>query len=198
MSEVDTIRELVAAKGYTHLVLDLDATIAHIHLPWAEGYRSLDARLSGNGGTSFHTAIVQENRVFGHVFNEYVRTYPHALPTIIEWARDFEAVHAGYAPHNDLITTLADMAADGIWLGLWTSNVRATARYVLSDIGLLSLFSAIATREDVTYIKPDIEGWQHLYDGTPLKEWLFIGDSSNDRHAAEAVGIDYFNITHFK
>ena len=101
-------------------------------------------------------------------------------------------------PHDELIATLTDLAAAGIWLGLWTSNVQATARYVLEDVGLISAFSAMATRDSVAYIKPHPEGWRHLYDGAPLNEYLFVGDSINDQQAAAAVGIDYFNVTYFK
>lgn len=198
MNETQHLQSLIIAKGCTHLVLDLDSTIASIHLPWDEGYRMLDVALADYGEPSFRHAIMHENRVFGRVFNEYLDVHPQALPIILKWARDFETLSSGYTPYPDLIETLSVFAASGGQLSLWTSNVRATARDVLSSVGILEHFSAIVTREDVKYLKPDPEGWQHIDDGRSLSEYLFIGDSTNDRHAAEAIGIDYFNISYFK
>lgn len=198
MTEIQKLRALIDQKSYTHLVFDLDATIASIHLPWSEGYKVLDAALVNHGKPSFHRAIVHENRVFGRVFNEYLDAYPQALPIVLEWARDFETLSTGYTPHADLVAALTTFAAEGKRLALWTSNVHSTAHHVLGELEVLDMFSAFATRENVVRIKPNPEGWQHIYDGTPLEKWLFIGDSSNDRHAAAAVGIDYFNVTHFK
>lgn len=56
----------------------------------------------------------------------------------------------------------------------------------------------IVARDDVRLLKPNPEGWQHIYGNESLGEYLLVGDSANDRGAAGAVGIDYFEIKHFK
>jgi phosphoglycolate phosphatase-like HAD superfamily hydrolase len=51
----------------------------------------------------------------------------------------------------------------------------------------------------VEYTKPSPDGWRHIHDGVrPLHEYLFVGDGENDRLVADAIGIDFFYIGHFR
>ena len=69
---------------------------------------------------------------------------------------------------------------------------------MLDKLGIEQHFDVIVARDDVRLLKPSPEGWQHIYGDEPLSEYLFVGDSANDHGAAVAVGIDYFEIKHFK
>jgi FMN phosphatase YigB (HAD superfamily) len=61
--------------------------------------------------------------------------------------------------------------------------------HALLELGIRHHFSKVITRNDVRFAKPHPEGWSLLGGGTPRAQYLFVGDSSNDEGAAEALGL---------
>lgn len=197
MSEAKKLTEFVHIHRYQHLVFDLDETITRLQLPWPEGFEMLYDRAPQHVEKQLRQDFGQ-GEPFGIVLNKAVEDHEEFLPILLAWAHDFEDQLASQQANDELVALLPQFVAEGRRLILWTSNTRKSALLVLRQLGIAELFETIVSRDDVRLIKPDPEGWQHIYGGQELSSYLFIGDSVNDRSAAEAIGIDYFEITHFK
>jgi HAD superfamily hydrolase (TIGR01509 family) len=116
------------------------------------------------------------------------------LPALLEASEEFESTYFAHTPHDELVQAVHELAKNGKTLYLWTGNMRSTADRALTEIGIHHLFKQIISREDVRQTKPHPEGWQLLEQGIARSEYLFVGDSGNDKGAAEALGIDYFGL----
>ena len=188
----------VQHHGYRHLIFDLDQTLAHLHLPWAEWVRQVSAISPRISQAEFESNLAHPDAVSGKVQNQLLHRHPELYDRYITITTDFETKYFSYTPNHPLIAALPRLAAVAD-LSLWTSNVRATVDRTLSELDLTDTFARIATREDVFYGKPDPEGWRQLaLRGEPLSSYLFIGDSPNDQLAAQAIGIRYYHIDLFK
>lgn len=76
---------------------------------------------------------------------------------------------------------------------IWSNNQRQTVTEILEENNLRKFFTTIVTGSDVSLFKPDIEGFYRIYkNGQNREEYLMIGDSENDKKAAENCKIDYF------
>lgn len=59
-------------------------------------------------------------------------------------------------------------------------------------------FEKIVARDDVMYIKPDPDGVRLVLGDEPdVSKFLMVGDSSADKGAAEAIGMDFFRVDRF-
>ena len=59
-------------------------------------------------------------------------------------------------------------------------------------------FQKVITRDDVYYIKPEIDGFKLIHTNNNLKNgYLLIGDSIFDKQAADTIGIDFFRVNYF-
>lgn len=86
-------------------------------------------------------------------------------------------------PHTG--QTLTDLAADGWRLVACTNNLKASARKLLSDQGLMRFFALGAGPDTFGVAKPDPAHLLHcLPDGGPA---IMIGDSEPDILAAKAA-----------
>ncbi|KKP66779.1 MAG: hypothetical protein UR63_C0027G0013 [Candidatus Roizmanbacteria bacterium GW2011_GWC2_35_12] len=75
---------------------------------------------------------------------------------------------------------------------VWSNNQRTTLEEILKENNLNNLFKSTVSGTDVKLFKPDPEGFYRLYDTSQnKKDYLMIGDSENDKKAAENSGIDY-------
>lgn len=197
VSEVKKLIEHVQANSYKHIVFDLDETIARLHLPWDAGMRTLFDRSPSHIAPQLRREFAN-GEPYGVVLNRAVKQYEEFLPILLAWAHEFEAQLVSQQPHDELVTAIAEFANAGRRLCLWTSNTQRSARQVLDKLGIGQHFDVIVARDDVRLLKPNPEGWWHIYGGEPLSDYLLVGDSVNDYGAAVAVGIDYFETRHFK
>ncbi len=197
MNEVEKLTKHVRRNGYKHLVFDLDETITRLHLPWPEGYELLYDRAPNHIEKQMREDFAR-GEAYGVVLNKAVEQHDEFLPLLLAWAHEFEAQLVSHEPHDELVAALPQFAAEGRRLVLWTSNTRRAALQTLTELNIAQHFDVIVARDDVRLIKPNAEGWRHIYGSELLGEYLFIGDSENDCGAAEAVGIDFFEIKHFK
>lgn len=93
----------------------------------------------------------------------------------------------------DLIKNL-----NGYHIFLWTSNSQKTAQKVLKKLGILKKFEKLICREDVKFLKPEIDAFNLIYDGkSPKSKYLFIGNDKYDRQAAKSACVDFYLIDYF-
>lgn len=198
MSEVEKLAKLVHQKHYTHLIFDLDETLTQLNLPWHKWVRMISERLSPEAAESFQKALSDPHLAWGTMLNSHIKDYDEFLSVLLIASEEFESTYFAHTPHHELVQYVQELAEQGIHCTLWTSNMRSTAEKALLELGLLDDFDQLITRDDVTFNKPDTEGWQHIRDIVPKDECLFIGDSDNDKLAAKSLGIAYYPITFFK
>ena len=197
MSETEKLMDFIENHCYTHLIFDLDETLSWLKLPWNEGYEVLCQRASSTVEPLMRKKLRQKAG-YSQIVNPAIRTDESFLPIAIDWAVQFEAQLVEHVPHFELVSQIPTLAKKHTIL-LWSSNTHGAIEKVLADLDILNYFTRIIGREDVKYIKPMADGWSYFAnDNIPVKQYLFIGDSENDKGAAEQIGLDYFEIKHFK
>src|SRR5262249_9856572 len=129
--------------------------------------------------------------------NSYVTQFgDQALKLFQANSKEFETKELqGYVQNEKIINFIRQ--ARGYTMFIWSSNSRAVIDRVLNELGILERFSKIVTREDVSLLKPSLEGFSKLYVGNSKTKYLFIGDSKNDKAAADKFAIDFYMENHF-
>ena len=197
MTEVEKLLHQIDARGYTHVIFDLDATLTLLNLPWNEWVEMIARRLPDEQAASFRKVSSQPGMAWGRYTNEHVEKYETFLPALLEASEEFERTYFAHTPYDELAGAVHTLAGQGKTLYAWSANMRTTVERALLELGIHQHFTKIVTRNDVRLAKPHPEGWSMLDDGTPKDRYLFVGDSSNDEGAARALGIEYFEITFF-
>jgi FMN phosphatase YigB (HAD superfamily) len=199
VGEVDQLLAKIEQGGYRNLIFDLDQTITHLLLPWDEWKQQLLVELSPQQREQIRDKLWAERLTWAPAINALIEQDRALGKKLIDISRDFEARHPNHTPYPALVAALPGLKKSGHQLLLWTNNNRPTAKRVLTELGVLDLFSKLVTREDSVFIKPHLAAW-HLIkqDDQPLSSYLYIGDSQNDRRAAGAASIDFFQIKFFK
>jgi HAD superfamily hydrolase (TIGR01549 family) len=84
-------------------------------------------------------------------------------------------------------------------LYIYSSNSRKAVEKGLKELGILSQFKQLVTRDETRYLKPNPEGF-FLIEGSGENKasFLMVGDSDSDEQTAKTVGIDFFKCTEFE
>lgn len=197
--EVNRLIEAVSQGGYRAIIFDLDETLARVEIPWVEWNRWLVEDFPDDDlKPLFQDAFARERYVPGTVLNRQLER--EDMAEFVGRATAYEVEHyRGYTPNEQLAALVSQLSRAGLQFYLWTNNTRPTAERILEEMGVAGHFQGLVTRTEVEYTKPSPDGWRHIHDGLrPLSEYLFVGDGDNDRLVAEAIGIDFFYIGHFR
>jgi phosphoglycolate phosphatase-like HAD superfamily hydrolase len=188
-----SLPDYLASHPKKHLIFDFDETLFTLDLPWGT-YREvmkrrlweLDPTLPDDPSiTAFENTAVRE---LGEAAARVRWGYS------LEFEREYLQ---GVLEHHEL-TDFLRYHADTYHYYLWTSNMRATVEPILAEAGLLKLFTSLITKGSVMLTKPEPEGFEKIFkpDQHQREEFLMIGNSSLDRAAAVAAGIDFFLVKH--
>lgn len=74
---------------------------------------------------------------------------------------------------------------------LWTNNAREITLAVLERFGLLKHFDLVVTRDDMSALKPDPDGWRVIARRFGACPAVVVGDSWVDGLAAAAAGVPF-------
>jgi HAD superfamily hydrolase (TIGR01549 family) len=128
--------------------------------------------------------------------NAYAHKGPEMLSYIKKYNEIFESQLEHYDPNPNIVNFIKNDTTHVLYL--WSSNCRITVEKTLKMEGILHHFETLVTSSDVSFIKPETEGFSHIYiQGNNLDDYLFIGDSKADKEAAKKIGIDFFEINYF-
>lgn len=197
--ETDRLLETLDRGAYRDVIFDLDETLARVEIPWEEWNRWLVEDFPDDDlKPLFAEAYARERYVPGTVLNQQLARVD--MQDFIARATAYEEAHyQGYTPNERLVALVPGLSNAGLRLHVWTNNTRPTTERILTDMGIAGHFDGVVTRTEVEYTKPSPDGWRYIHDGQqPLHEYLFVGDGQNDRLVAEAIGIDFFYIGHFR
>ncbi len=174
------------------LIFDLDNTLIHSRIDFlAVRHRLIDLL--------YATQVTDQPR------DALVRL---ALPELIELARQKdpslaermwevirqaeEAGLRGAVAVEHAEEVLRVLRARGFRLALLTNNAREGVAERLTALQLASLFEVIATRDDVTALKPLPDGVQFVLTRLPgVRQAYLVGDAWIDGRAAQAAGVRF-------
>jgi len=190
------LEEYLEKNPKKFLIFDLDATILKLRLPWPEYIESIKNKLRTVDG-SILERFYQKQISQSELQNEYSKKSGAMMSFIKTYTETFETQLSGYDVNRAIIDFI--IHDNNHILYLWSSNTRETVNKVLTQENILEKFKTIVSATDVDFIKPNPEGFSHIYkEGVDLKDYLFIGDSKADREASESVGIDFFEVNYFR
>jgi HAD superfamily hydrolase (TIGR01549 family) len=186
------LAEYIKTNNKTHVIFDFDATLFLLVLPWANWKEGLKKELIKIDASIWDEYESGSLNIAG-LQNKYLKNHGQTV-------RDFMNNHCEsfemeslehYEPNTDLLNTLNEL--DYVHKYVWSSNAQPVIKLVLDETGLADKFERIVSRQDVDFIKPMPDGFNLIHDKKVDKsKYLMVGDSSHDRGAAEAAGIDFY------
>lgn len=182
----------------SYLVFDLDETIMHLILPWDIYFNPIKNQLI-KFNQSFFEEYEKGEIYINDLENRYVSRYGEKVKKILKKNRiTFESEKLqNVLVNNSLIEFIKKAQAYSLFL--WTNNTRQVIEKVLKQQYMYDAFKKIVTYNDMTFLKPNPEGFAKIYDkNIPKDQYLFIGDSLGDKNAAKNVGIDFYYVNYFK
>jgi putative hydrolase of the HAD superfamily len=184
--------DYIQKNNKTHIIFDFDATLFLLILPWANWYEGLKAELR-----KYDTRIWDEyeSKMISQaeMQNKYMQNHGEAVRSFMnEHSRAFESEQlVRHEPNTDLLEVLKQLQDKELFI--WSSNTFDTIQRVLSETNMLHYFENIITRDKVQFIKPQPDGFLLIRKpDISTDRYLMVGDSSHDRGAAEAAGIDFY------
>jgi beta-phosphoglucomutase len=93
-------------------------------------------------------------------------------------------------PNQSKIYMLEELTSDKILTACVTNSIKATAHLMLERLGILRMFDAVVTNEDVKKPKPDPEGYKLAMDciGADPRQTIIFEDSEIGLRAAKSSG----------
>ncbi len=194
------LKEYIKKNNKRYVIFDFDATLFHLVVPWDRmkdeqlaRLREIDAMLWGQcdrGEITFTQLLNESIDKHGNGVREYLND--HAATYEVD---NIER----YKPNHELLEVLSELEVmPDITLYLWSSNARPVIDTILKENGMENYFDKIITRQDSWRMKPHADGFDLIYDkDTEKSAYLMVGDSSHDRGAAEAAGIDFYLVDFF-
>ncbi len=178
------------------LIFDFDNTLVSLEIDWKKWLDDTEVEFSYLD-PDILTAYKQGYINLNNLQNMYIKKYGRKVrDRIIAHCGQFEGKHLrGYKVNEELIS---DIKTLGERKYIWTSNTRKTVVPILNELNILANFEKIITRDDVTFVKPGIDGYEFIHDPKyPKEDYLLVGDSGSDAKAADTAGIEFYKITHF-
>jgi len=181
-------------KNKKYLVFDFDGTLDDLIIDWSgssKGWVELAEKLTGKKQQITGNPYVFQGEIIKQVGQKAVTAFQ-------EFTRTYElANYSGHEPKMMLINFIEKNQANYQFY-LWTSNDSKVVVPILKELGLISLFKVIVSRDIVNLPKPDPEGFSKIFiPATDKSDYLMIGDSDNDRLSAGAAGIDFIDVLDF-
>src|SRR2546430_1159025 len=118
---------------------------------------------------------------------------PELEPAVWAVALDHEgrAMEAA-ALEPGALDAVAGARRAGFQTALWTNNARAVTLPALERLGLAALLDLVVTRDDMSALKPDPDGWRVISERfADTRDAVVVGDSWVDGVAAAAVGVPF-------
>ncbi len=183
------------APAFATVVFDLDGTLVD-SAPEIAG--ALNAVLATHGRTALPV-----DRVIGMIGDGSAMLLRRGFEATGGPAPDFDAALARFVEVYDawpadpaqiypgVVETLAQLRAGGVRIGLCTNKPERVTRSLLSGLGLLAAFDAIAGGDTLPVRKPDPGhlGWVVERLGGDRTGSVMVGDNANDVAAARGYGI---------
>ena len=189
------LSDYLAKNPKKYLIFDFDETIAKLEMDWSDWHGGM-----ANIYRQFDQKQVEDYSSDEHRrYNNYAKKFGQKLVVLTKFFNaEYEArMTRELSPYPELVEFIKD--ATGYQLSIYSSNSKSTVLKGLKALGIAEKFEQIVSRDEVTFIKPDPEGFALIYDlKVPKSEYLMIGNSFTDQGMAEAAGIDFYLVEYFR
>lgn len=175
-----------------HVIFDFDETLCTIKIDWNGWIKELSKILR-----TYDSSFVPSRKDFGVVQNKFIRKFGDKVrDEVWRFSKEYELKYTtGYIEHKNWLGVIKGMPQITMMF-LWSSNSQLTVEQILKKVGIFELFQKVVAREDVTFLKPDPEGFKLINNQSfSKKEYLMVGDSSADEGAASNAGIDFMHVS---
>ncbi|MBI3103343.1 HAD-IA family hydrolase [Candidatus Daviesbacteria bacterium] len=192
-----SIKDYLKKNPKTHLIFDFDETIFKLLLPWEKVLVYIENELIKLDQSIYQKYMLGKIDL-NTLQNEYVSKFgKKARDLIYKNNLKFEKGHyKGVEVNPEILDFISK--TDKYQIFIWSANTSEIIVRVLKEYKLLNKFKKIISRDDVNLLKPDPEGFTKIYDPQIDKEkYLFVGDSLNDKLAAQNAGVDFYLADHF-
>jgi HAD superfamily hydrolase (TIGR01549 family) len=181
----------------THIIFDFDATLVYMHIPWHLWGKSLRDEFIALDAELWEDLMAKRPGI--NYQNELVERHgDRAVELLRRHDAQFEMQHGGKFTPNEALLQEVSLFRHTYSMFIWSSNSRQLVDSVLAQTSMNHWFAKIVTRDDVHFLKPSPEGFGLIRDPSVSKDrYLLVGDSSHDRGAAEAAGIDFYHTDFF-
>lgn len=186
---MQSLEEVLKISPKKYLIFDFDETIFYLDLPWHIYYEEMANRLRALDPS------LPESKGINSLENLAVKKLGDpAIKVRKEYSLEFESQNLKGVEELTDLTPFIRENADKYEFYLWTSNMRETVVPVLKEYGMDVIFKKLVTKGDVRFTKPYPDGFDLMFDPKTQdkKDWLMIGNSFNDKGAAEQAGIEYW------
>lgn len=190
------LEKYLSKNAKKHIIFDLDETLLTLHIDWSR-FR-LDIRQEV---ALFDKAIIKQipNKSGSGVvvYNQAIIKHgAKARKVIIDFCKNYELNNLdGFTINKSLVDFIKENS-NKYNLYIWSSNNRKTVIPIVKKVKIFSHIKKIVTKEEVDLLKPYPDGFYLIYDyvNQQRKDYLMVGDSSHDKFAAKAAGIDFLRI----
>ena len=187
---MNTFERFLEKNKKTYLIFDFDATLVTLYIDWSDFRKGLMEIALTHGinlplGPNYYNQAVKQGGI--KLRNEF---------TI--FSAQYEADHLKKLIPNEILLEFVRRNKE-YKLFIFSSNTKKTIYPILEELEIKDCFESIIASDDVMFRKPNPEGFSLILDSRiSKKEYLMIGDSKADRLAAEAAGIDFFDVADLK
>lgn len=192
------LEEYLLLHPKKYLIFDLDQTLVKLNIDWSTFRSNIFAYIATFDEPL--TKTVSFDPFAGiELSNKAAKKHGPAIAKKIRmFVEEYELTHyVDYTPNPEIMNFIHKNSQTYTYY-MWTGNGRRTIQDFLVKEQLASFFSKIVTQNDVSLIKPEVEGFSLLYtEGEPLSSYLMIGDNFTDEGAAKNAGIDFFQVDYF-
>lgn len=181
----------------THLIFDFDETLFQLILPWEKWEENIKDELI-NLDREIYNDYIGRKIDLNSLQNKYVLKFGNEARQLMNKANiDFETKYfKDVVTNKELLEFVREVKNYKMYI--WSANTKYVIEKILKLHGIENKFDKLVTRLEVDMLKPDPEGFDKIYNPKiPKSEYLFVGDSSNDKNAAKNSEIDFFQIKYF-
>ena len=179
-----------------YLLFDFDETLFYLHLPWDTFRKELKSKLRVLD-KQIEMRLDYKNTSGTAPMNKAVRMYGQKAKKIVtDWSGAFERDYLKKVNKNSELIEFIKKHRSKYAHFIWSSNMHATVTRLLTQEGLHDYFVKLLTQDVVSLIKPYPDAFYMIFD--PKRhihnQFLMIGNSDKDEHAAKACGIEFFRV----
>lgn len=193
-----TLQDFLAKHPKRHLIFDLDMTLGKLLIDWTN-FREEFFDLVGRYDPEVVKQVPNQHRMGNILYSLAIKKNGEKLrQALLKHCHEWESSrYQGIIPNKPLIE-LIKANRGNLHFYLWSSNNRSTVDRALQDLGLSGVFEKTISKEEVTLLKPYPDGFGLIFNSQTQErsDYLMVGDNEQDKEAAKAAGIDYYQVVH--
>lgn len=177
----------------TNLIFDFDGTIALLDLDWQNWHQGI-----ANIYKKYNNSFDYQGEYLHVSINDFIKEYGDVLrDEIVQFNYEYETKFTKGLKLNIALIDFIKKEKE-IDMYVLTNNDSKNVKKYLADLELIDKFVKIICRDDVKYVKPNVEGINKIIENEKKSSFLMIGDSiDSDGAVAKAIGIDFYLIDYF-